>query len=56
MPHQYGLRDISIQADKPRLCQANQADEPVLGKTDASLARELLTISGAPHLDTKALI
>ena len=48
--------DISIQADKPRLCQAKQAHELVLGKTDASLAKKLLTFSEAPHLETKALI
>ena len=48
--------DISIQADKPRLCQAKRAHEFLLGKTYASLAKKLLTISDAPHLDTKALI
>ena len=48
--------DISIQADKPRLYQVKQAHELVLGKTDASLATKFLTISDAPHLDTKALI
>ena len=48
--------DISIQADKPRLCPAKQAHELVLGKTDASLAKKLLTISDSPPLDTKALI
>ena len=47
---------ISIQADKPRLCQAKQAHELVLGKTDASLVKKFLTTSDAPHLDTKALI
>ena len=67
MPHATSVRtpkmeddkivcDISIQADKPRLFQAKQAHEFVLGKTDASLAKKLLTISEAPHLDTKALI
>ena len=30
--------DISIQADQARICQAKQAHELVLGKTDASLA------------------
>ena len=48
--------DISIQADKPQVCQAKQAHELVLGKTNASLAKKFLTISDAPHLDTKALI
>ena len=48
--------DISIQADKPWLCQAKQAHELVLGKTDASLVGKFLTASDAPHLDTKALI
>ena len=41
--------DISIQADKPGLCQAKQAHELVLGKTDTSLARKQLTVSDAPH-------
>ena len=48
--------DISIQADKPRLYQVKQAHELVIRKTDASLATKFLTISDAPHLDTKALI
>ena len=37
-------------------CQANQAHDLVLGKTDASLAKICLTVSDAPHLNTKALI
>ena len=48
--------DISIQAEKPRICPAKQAHELVLGQTDASLAKKLLTTSAAPHVDTKALI
>ena len=47
--------DISIQADKPQLCPAKQAHELVLGKIDAPLAKEPLTVSNAPHLNTKAL-
>ena len=47
--------DISIQADQARLCQAKQAHDLVLGKTDASLAKKCLTASDAPHLNTKAL-
>ena len=50
------VRDISIQADQARLCQAKQAHDLVLGKTDASLAKKCLTASDAPHLNTKALI
>ena len=50
------VRDISIQADQARLCQAKQAHDMVLGKTDASLAKKCLTASDAPHLNTKALI
>ena len=45
-----------ITADKPGLCQAKQAHDLVLGKTDASLVNKFLTTSDAPHLDTKALI
>ena len=48
--------DISIQADQARLCQAKQAHDLVLGKTDASLVQKCLTVSDAPHLITKALI
>ena len=48
--------DLSIQADKARLCQAKQAHDLVLGKTDASLVKKFLSTSDAPHLDTKALI
>ena len=48
--------DISFQADQPQLCQAKQAHDIVLGKTDASLAKKCLTASYAPLLNTKALI
>ena len=48
--------DNSIQVDQVRLCQAKQAHDLVLGRTDASLIKKFLTTSDAPHLDTKALI
>ena len=48
--------DISIQADRARLCQAKQAHDLVLGRTDTSLVKKFLTTSDAPHLDTKELI
>ena len=48
--------DISTQADQARLCQAKQAHDLGLDKTDASLANKCLTASDAPHRDTKALI
>ena len=48
--------DLSIQADQTRLCQAKQAHDLVLSKTDASLVKKILTTSDAPQLDTKALI
>ena len=48
--------DISIQADQARLCQAKQAHDLVLAKTDASLVKKCQTASDAPHLNTKALI
>ena len=48
--------DISIQADQARVCQAKQAHDLVLGKTDVSPAKKCLTASDAPHLTTKALI
>ena len=52
----YAISDISIQVDTPRPCQVKQAHELVLGKTYASQVKKFLTISDAPHLDTKALI
>ena len=48
--------DISIQADKLRLCQAKRAHELVPGSRDVSLAQKLLTVSDAPHIDTETLI
>ena len=48
--------DISIQADQARFCQAKQANDLVLGKTDAPLVKKFITIFDAPHLNTKALI
>ena len=47
---------ISIQADQARLCLAKQAHDLVLGKTDASLVKKILTTSDAPHLNTEALV
>ena len=38
------------------MSEAKTAHDSVLGKIDASLARKPLTITEAPHLDTKALI
>ena len=54
--HDNTVCDISIQADQARLCQAKQAHDLVLGKTDASLVKKFLTTSDAPHLNTKAFI
>ena len=48
--------DISIQAAQARVCQAKQAQDLVLGKTDASLTKKCLMASDAPHLNTKSLI
>ena len=48
--------DVSIQVDQARLCQAKQAHDLVLGKTDASLSQKCLSASDAPHLNSKALI
>ena len=48
--------DLSIQADQARLCQAKQAHNLALGKTDASLAKKCLAAYDAPDLDTEALI
>ena len=41
---------ISFQADQARVCQAKQAHDLVLGKTNASQVKKLLTTSDAPHL------
>ena len=50
------VSDLSIQSDQARLCQAKQAHDLVLGKTDASLAKKRPTASDAPHMNIKALI
>ena len=47
---------VDTNIDHHRLCKAKTAHDFVLGKTDASLAKKPLTITEAPHLDTKALI
>ena len=47
---------VDTNIDYYRLCKAKTAHDSVLGKTDASLAKKPLTITEAPHLDTKALI
>ena len=38
------------------MCKAKAAHDAVLGKTDASLAKNPLSATEAPHLDTKSLI
>ena len=48
--------EININADHYRLCKAEAANDAVLGKIDASLAKKPLTATESPHLDTKALI
>ena len=47
---------IDTNTDHYRLCKAKTAHDSVLGKIDASLAKKPLTITDAPHLDTKALL
>ena len=47
---------IDTNIDQYRLCKAKTAHDSVLGKIDASLAKKPLTITEAPHLDTKALL
>ena len=47
---------IDTNIDHYWLCKAKTAHDSVLGKIDASLAKKPLTITEAPHLDTKALI
>ena len=48
--------DVGIQSDKPRLCQAKQAHELLLGKTFVLLVKNFLETSDTPHLGTKASI
>ena len=48
--------EINTHADHYRLCKAKAAHDAVLGKIDASLAKKTLTVTEAPHLDTKSLI
>ena len=47
---------IDTNVDHYRLCKAKTAHDSVIGKIDASSAKKPLTITEAPHLDTKALI
>ena len=48
--------EINTHADHYRLCKAKAAHDVVLGKFDASLAKEPLTATEAPQLHTKSLI
>ena len=48
--------EMNTNADHYRLCKDKAAHDAVLGKIDASLAKEPLTANEAPHLDTKSLI
>ena len=50
------ISEIITLTDNYRLCKAKAADDAVLGKIDASLAKKPLTASEASHLDTKSLI
>ena len=50
------IYEINTHVDHDRLCTAKAADDAVLGKIDASLAKKPLTPNEAPHLDTKSLI
>ena len=44
--------EINTHADNYRLCKAKAAQDAVLGKIDASLAKKPLTTIEALHLDT----
>ena len=48
--------EVNTHADHYRLCKAKAAHDAVLGKVDTSLAKKPLTVTEAPHLDTKSLI
>ena len=48
--------EINKHADHNRLCKTKTAQDAVLGKIDASIAKKLLAATEAPHLDTKPLI
>ena len=48
--------EMNTHADHDRLCKAKAAHNAVLGKIDASLAKNSLTANEAPHLDTTSLI
>ena len=49
-------RERKLNADNFRLCTAKAAQDAVLGKIDASLAKKTLIATEAPHLHTKSLI
>ena len=48
--------EINLNADNYRLCKTKAAHDAVLGKIHASLAKNTLTTTEAPLLDTKSLI
>ena len=48
--------EVNTHADHYKLCKAKAAQDAVLGKIDASLAKNPLTATEAPHLETKSLI
>ena len=50
------LCEVSTHADHYQLCKAKAAHDAVLGKIEASIAKEPLTATDAAHLDTKSLI
>ena len=47
--------ETNKNADNHRLCRTKVAHDDVVGKIDASLAKETLTALEAPHSDTTAL-
>ena len=48
--------EINTHADHYRFCKVKAAHDAVLGKIDTSLAKKPLTVTEAPHLDTKSSI
>ena len=48
--------EMNLIADNYRLCKTKAIHYAVLGKIDASLAKNTLTATEAPHFDTKSLV
>ena len=47
---------VNLNTDNHRPCKAKAIHDDILGEIDASLDKKTLTVTEAPHLDTKPVI